>query len=359
MRKEPSCTIGLRTAALLPLLALSSFCFGQAAQAPAASPPPPGVEVNIQARPQQATVGDLIQLDVDVLLPKGYQAILPKLPNQLGEFAIVQYNPGPELPPAEGRQTASQPGTGSQKRAESVTHHRARIVTALYRPGDFDFPPLEIVVRAPDGRESRISSQPVKIRIQSVLTDKEPRLKDLKKQVDIPEPVRWLLWLSLTLLAAILAFLAWRLYRRRSRRASPVLAQPQIDPLVAAETDLRELMTRGLPEKGLVKQFYVILSDIVKRILEAGYGIQTVEKTTSEIMDELSREPAKAKAGEDATHIEFVLLECDLVKFAKYIPEKTEITEAATCARRILDAAKKLKSAASAAGQAAAAGVQQ
>ena len=44
--------------------------------------------------------------------------------------------------------------------------------------------------------------------------------------------------------------------------------------------------------EGLVKPFYVALSDIVKRILESGYGIQTLEKTTGEVMDNLRQRPA-------------------------------------------------------------------
>jgi hypothetical protein len=352
MRRERSSTFG-STILVIQLLITVQLCYAQ--PAPSLAPLSAGVEINIQAQPRQATVGDPIRIDLDIILPKGYQAVLPKLGSQLGDFAILEFYPGPSVPSAGGEKSASPaqspPGDGA------ANHHRARIVAAVYRPGDFDFPPVQVSLRAPDGKSFTASSQPVKIQIQSVLADKEPQLKALKKQAEIKEPVRWLLWLALALLLLIIAALAWWLYARRRRSLFQIPGQAQVDPLVLAEADLRDLVGRGLLESGFVKQFYVLLSDIVKRILEAGYGIQTIEKTTSEIMRELRNGSANEQGGENLHRIESVLLGCDLVKFAKYVPSKTEHEAAAGDAFQILGSVKRLRSASSVPGQAAVAGV--
>ena len=74
---------------------------------------------------------------------------------------------------------------------------------------------------------------------------------------------------------------------------------------------------------------------MVKRILEAGYRIHTAERTTSEIMDSLRGESGRAR--EEMNRIESFLLQCDFVKFAKYVPEKAEHESAAQDALWILE----------------------
>jgi hypothetical protein len=315
---------------------------------------PAGVEVNVRAQPQKATVGDPIQIDVDISLPKGYQAILRKPASQVGDFAVLEFNPGSVVPP-EGKAAPTAPPRETELQG-APSRYQARMIVALYRTGEFEFPSVPIVLRAPDGKETAVTTRPVKIRIESVLTEKDPKLRDLKKQAELHEPVRWVLWFTAALLLLIVAALAWWLYRRRRRPALHLPAQPQIDPLVLAETDLRDLLSRGLLDKGYVKQFYVLLSEIAKRILEAGYGIHTIEKTTSEIMEELRSSPAARDASDDFQDIESLLYECDLVKFAKYVPAKAESDATVKGCFRVLENARKLRSTPSAAGEAAVAG---
>jgi len=336
------------------LVIMVRLCLAQSAPPPLPPPLPAGVEIRVQAQPQKATVGDPIRISLDITLPKGFQATLPKLGNQLGDFAILEYYPGPSIPAPAG--SPSSPSAGPAPRDGAPVHHQAQIVAALYRTGEFEFPPVQITLRTPDGKEINATSQAVIIQIQSVLNDKEPQLKALKRQAEIQEPVRWLLWLSLAFLLLIIASLAWWMYQRRKRTSFQLPAHAQIDPLVLAEADLRDLIRRGLLESGFVKQFYVLLADIVKRIVEAGYAIQTVEKTTSEIMEELHLNSAAYQAAKDLQRIESVLFECDLVKFAKYVPSKSENNTAVGNAFLILDSVKKLRSAPPVTAQPAVAG---
>ncbi|HYK90015.1 MAG TPA: hypothetical protein VE398_14660 [Acidobacteriota bacterium] len=340
-------------AVVLLQLLLLPFCFGQSPPAPPVVQLPAGVQVSIQAQPRKATVGDLIQIDLDITLPEGYRASLPKLGNQLGDFTIQEYYPGPSVPSAR---TVATPSNGKASR-EAPNRHKARIVAALYRTGEFEFPPLPISLRSPDGKNFEIVSQPIKIQIQSVLADKDPQLKGLKKQAEIREPIRLLLWLALAFLTVILAILAWWLHQRSRRPAIHPTALPPVDALILAETDLRDLTGRGLLEKGFVKQFYVLLSEIVKRILEAGYAIHTIEKTSPEIMEELQHSPAARHSTADLQRIESVLFECDLVKFAKYTPSRAESDLTVKNTFQILESARKLRSTSPVAQEATVAGV--
>lgn len=287
---------------------------------------PAGVEVKIDAQPREANVGDPIRIDLDFTLPHGYRLQFPQLSDQVGEFTILETYPGPNVPeePAKGNAAPSRKASPGSE-SSGPTHYRARIVAAVYKTGDFDFPALSFVLHGPDGKESVASSPAVRVRIASILAPNDDSLRDLKKQADIPEPTRWLLWTALGAGAlAIFMLLWWRIRRRRGR---PVLAppvRPEVNPLDQAEADLLALIGQDLLMKGYIKRFYVCLSEIVKHVLEAGYGIQTIEKTTSEIMAELDHLAAAKPEAESLERVETFLLSCDLVKFARYEPSPHE-----------------------------------
>ena len=314
------------------LLRFAPFCL--AAAAALAQQPP---EVKVRVEPQNPTVGDPITIDFDLALPAGAQARLQPLGPSLGEFTILQAHPGPAVPEEAGKpQAPAAPG-----------HHRARIVAALYRVGEFEFPPLELTVTQA-GRDVVVKTPAVKVRIASVISEKDPLLKDMKNQAEIHDPFPWVLVAAAA--AGLLGFgaLVWWLRRRRHPPAAAV--QAEIDPFAAAEAQLRDLLGRGLLQKGFVKHFYVDLSEIVRKVLEAGFEIATAEKTTAEIIDSLQGAPAGPDLGaSELAAIEQFLTGCDLVKFARYAPANEENDSAVKRAFEILALCRRRRTRAAAA----------
>jgi hypothetical protein len=301
------------------------------------APLPPGVEIKIEAQPQKAFVGDPIRIELELTVPQDYQFTSPVLDRTAGEFTILE--PFADATVFEGEDNTKVRPTPP---ADERVHYRKRATVAVYKVGEFEFPSLRVTLRDPEGKEAVAATAPLKIQIQSVLNPKEQNLKDLKKQAEIRDPVNWILWLTILLLVIVLALAARWWWRRRRRTDQPVPELPRVDPLAAAEADLRALLMRGWVEKGLIKPFYVDLSDIVKRILDSGCGIQTLERTTGEVMNNLRKRHA-GLANRDLELIESLLIHCDLVKFAKYVPSKTEIENAVADAFKILDACKSIR----------------
>jgi hypothetical protein len=294
---------------------------------------PPGYDVKIQARPLKATVGDPIQIDLDFTMPPGCKLRLPPSAAQVGDFFVLDTDPGPALPGA----------------APERGHHQVRFVVAVYKTGEFEFPSLPFALRSAGGNEMAAPSPAIKIRIDSVLARGDQSLKDLKKQAEIDEPIRWWLWITLAAAACLTAAAWWWLKRRRRSAASPVALEPEMDPLDLAEAEFRELLRRGLIEKGLIKQFHVHLSDIIKKALEGTYGVATIEKTTSEITDALRRATGPGMAHAEPAALEeiaMLLLSCDMVKFARYLASRAESEEATDRASRILAACRRRRQAA-------------
>ena len=310
----------------LPLLAAA---WGQTDSAP--SEIPPGVHIRIEAVPRIATVGDPIRLDFYIEMPAGYRAEIPAMGHQAGDFSILEFLPGPAV------SGSGQPG---ERPSSPPAGHHARIVAAVYKTGPFTFPPVPIRLLTSEGKRIIVSSPPVAITIQSVLAGKDSGLIDLKKQVELPEPSKWHFRLAALLAACAAGALAWLFWKRRRARASSLPEPPPLDVLGAAESELRSLLARGFPEDRQVKPFYVELSEIVKKILGAGFGVQTAERTTEEIMEALRR--GTGRSPQEMEIVESFLVRCDLVKFAKYVPSTAEHQYAADAAFRMLDLSRRL-----------------
>jgi len=325
---------------IMGLLSLTPGLLGQTSPDASQPPLPPGFQLRIDANPKLATVGDPIQIDLDVTVPSGFQVDVAGLEKEIGDFSILEFHPGRDIPESAASQNSAQPAPTQA----GLIHHNVRIVAAVYKTGTATFPPVQLRLRTAEGRQISVSSPSVKIEIQSVIAGKNwdlRDLKDLKRQAEIPEPVRWARWLTALLAIIVLGVFARFLWKRR-KRTSYVPATPPQDLLKLAEKDLRELLARGFPDNGRVKEFYILLSEIIKRTLEAGYGINTAERTTSEIIDTLRR--TSNPSPENVDRIESFLVRCDMVKFAKYIPAKAEHESAAAEALQILEISRHLVS---------------
>lgn len=275
--------------------------------------------VAIEAAPRIAEIGDRIVIDIRVAIPAGATVEVPTPESRIGDFSVLEFD----------TVRISSP-TGEPARV-------ARIVTAVYRTGSFTFPSLSLRFKTVDGRESVARTEPFTVTIKSILPGKDPELKASRKQIDMREPIEWKRWLGLGLAAALAAALAWIVWRRLRRRRSvaPPPPAPPMDILDVAEAELHRLLERGPPNGAQAKELkehYVALSGIIRRVLDAGYGVHTEEQTTSEIMDAL-----RHTATPDAMAvIESFLQRSDIVKFAKYAPSAAEHEVMAKDAYRIL-----------------------
>ena len=91
------------------LLFAAPGIWGQKAPAAAMPPLPAEISIRMDAHPKAATVGDPIRLDLDISMPQGYLAEIPKPVAQSADFSIMDFFPGPALPDAnKSQESASQ-----------------------------------------------------------------------------------------------------------------------------------------------------------------------------------------------------------------------------------------------------------
>ena len=109
--------------------------------------------------------------------------------------------------------------------------------------------------------------------------------------------------------------------RKEGKSLIPHREKPKLPPHEVALRELELLLQKQLLEKGEAKKFHIRISEIIRRYIEGRYFIVAIEMTTSQLIDAMR----DAEIEDDYIQlVEDFLLQCDLVKFAKYIPTSGE-----------------------------------
>lgn len=189
-----------------------------------------------------------------------------------------------------------------------------------------------------DSAEQTIETEPLSIEVSSVLGDKTPALGDLRPPAAPITLTADSLWLWAVAILAVVVLLALVL-RRRRRRTLPQRtgAVKILTPQDLANMELDKLIASGLATSD-IKQFYIELTDIVRRLIERTTGIRAPERTTEEFLREISR--AKTFEEEVRGRLRGFLEAADLVKFAAHRPNAEDVEESIRRARLFIGGRK-------------------
>lgn len=130
-------------------------------------------------------------------------------------------------------------------------------------------------------------------------------------------------WIFLSIIALFVIWYLIQLYKRL-KKAKEELGPPKItEPAhIIAFRELEKLKEAKLWQKGEIKKYYTILTEILRSYLENRFAVFSMEMTTSETLEELVR--TGFRKNESYNKLKSVLNGADLVKFAKYKPEPSE-----------------------------------
>lgn len=279
------------------------------------------------------TVGDPVVYTIIALSPPGASVAWPGRDTPLGAFEVRSFAHRGPVAGSNGMQ------------ADTL-----RYVVTTYDVGPQTIPAMSISYTLRDGTRRTAATKPVTITVASVITGEPTDIRDLKAPAEIPGRSRWYVWVGLAVLLLALIIGGVYLYRRRkSRPETPVVppAPPRLPSEVAYE-ELDRLASLRLIEQGQIKEHYTAASEIIRRYLAARYGIAVMEITTTELLDRLGAVPVEP---DHLRAIGAYLHECDLVKFAKYVPDRDTMDRSVDTARAIVDLTKERPEPATAHGE--------
>jgi len=253
------------------------------------------------------TIGDRILYTLTVKTDPGVKLEPLALGSNLGAFEVKDYKI-----------------YDPEKTKDGKIINKSEYIITTFTTGEYVIPPIAINYIDAKGEKKQIQSEPLFILVKSVGTtesDKED-IRGLKPPIEI-KGAYWGYLLILPILA-LLATGGFLYYRQKSKAiAFPKIPEELKKPAwEVALLELENLKNSDLLERGEIKKYYIILSDIIRKYLERRYQITALDRTTQEVKGELKRVKAEA----EVTDLVYGFLSaCDLVKFAKYIPLKEEI----------------------------------
>jgi len=268
-------------------------------------------------------IGDLINYSIVVTRDKEIKIEMPDLGANLGAFEIHDYE---DLEP--------------EKKNGEVVQQRHYIIST-YDIGDYEIPPVTVHYSlANDTLWHQLTTESIKITVESLKPSEEGDIRDIKPPLEILKD--W--WLTIRFIIAgaiivLIGILIYILYRRRKQGKAliPRREKPKLPPHIIALGELEKLMNDNLLEKGEIKQYYIRISEIIRNYIEDRFFIIALEMTTFQLIEIMKYNQIE---DEVVQLVEKFLINCDMVKFAKYIPRKKENKSTTELAYKIIEDTK-------------------
>jgi len=234
--------------------------------------------------------------------------------------------------------------THAEHREERAPGGKTRIALELsllaLEPGDHTVGPLRLRVLTRAGRLGSVSTEPVSVRVRSLLGN-EPNAqpKPPTQPVAVMQEDYTLAWIAgsigAILLTALLAFFVARWWMRRPRAPKPL--PPPRPPWELALEKLRalELGFRRAVADGKTAEWIDSVSDALREYFGSRYGFEGLESTSDEVIGRLR---LVLLPGVSLGEITAVLGDCDLIKFARVIPDEAQCAQIHGAAVRIVQA---------------------
>ncbi|MBN1456312.1 MAG: hypothetical protein JW912_00490 [Sedimentisphaerales bacterium] len=189
-----------------------------------------------------------------------------------------------------------------------------------FTTGSVAIPAITVDFYSPDDpdKKQQIITDPVDVQVDSIMNlppEAQPELADIADVKTVPADLT-IAWIAI-IIVVIIAALIFRCYWK-NRNAPKIIPHILKSAHELALEKLNDLLEEDLLSKGMIKLFYIRISNVLRYYIEHRFSINAPDKTTEEFLYELAG--ADGQLGADKKMLAEFLTHCDLVKFAKYDP---------------------------------------
>jgi hypothetical protein len=262
--------------------------------------------------------------------------------DQARVFLEVQHNPANRLQWATIPDTFNNLEVIEKGKIDTIangglTTYRQRLLITGFDSGMFKVPSFVFSVIPGNDTPYTVQSDSFALLVQTVAVDTTKGFKGIKGIIQVQSSWRDYIWFIVGGIAIIIIVAAVVIYIMRKKPAKPVPKGP-----VESLTDytlrmLAELDTKQLWQKNQAKQYYIELTDIIRKYIEDRFGTPAMELTTEEILDK-ARMMRDMHPYYDA--LSEILHMADLAKFAKFQPLPQEHMDAMDKAKNFVNTSR-------------------
>ncbi len=283
------------------------------------------IEVSASVNHNEVTIGDKVNLTIKIVHDPEIEVTFPEFGEKLAEFTIKDY----------GKKEPKKLKTGKIERKEWYA-------LDTFLTGSYVIPPLTVKYKTPDGNISEIETNEIFVEVKSVMKegDKAEDIRAIRDPIDVPVnyTIIYIIAGGVVGLAVIIFGTIYYIRQRRNKRVDP--GPPPLPAHEIAYRELNSLEALDLVNKGLIKEYFYRLSNILRFYIERRFGVMAPERTTEEFLYEITKN--RLFADGHKVLVKDFMEQCDLVKFAKYGPDKDEINGAFNAAKRLVDETKEV-----------------
>ena len=282
---------------ILFLMATFAFFGGLKAQ---------NVEVEGKVNDTKVQVGKPFTLDLSLKVPYGWFV-------EWNDFAIDTLSEQLDIiKRSEVERTAD---------ADSNVIVKQQLTLMTFDTGQIQVPAVGLTYAKSFDDPDRLKAytDPINLYSTTITVDTTLAYKPIVEPIAAPVQMKEVFpWILAVLLLALVVFgiWYWRKHRKTKVDADGIIVRgPVIPPYDKAVGDLEQLRQQKLWQSGKVKEYFSSLTDIAREYIEGQFGVNAVEMTTDDILEEVK--PLHFSQ-ETYNKLKETMEVADLVKFAKY-----------------------------------------
>ncbi len=289
--------------------------------------------VHVKVQKEKITIADTLWVRLEATIDEEYKVTMPavaEFPGKEKWFGILDYESPPDKLAEDNRLLVQR-----EYRLEPILS------------GQYSIPVLKFVFRKktpiqptadnakPEDKktdeEQKISRQneheffteEIPIEVTGLLDEQRDDLTiaDIKDVTTLPRrfPVWWLWAIAGTGLVSGAVVIFILLHKRKKKKQLRIMKTAH----EIAYEQLQKLAGDNLIEVGKIREFYERISHILRSYIEHRFDLKAPERTTEEFLVEA--QATGLLTSDQKTMLRGFLEHCDMVKFARYGPTKTEI----------------------------------
>lgn len=205
---------------------------------------------------------------------------------------------------------------------------RVNYTITSFDAGNYVLQGFPFVLENPNGNVDTLKSNTVNylhVKTFEIDTTKQ-EIFDIKEPLNTPlifaEIKDYVMWGGIG--AVVLAILLYFLIKWLKSRRVAIANRPKEPAHIIAIKALEALQHKKMWQSGNVKEYYSLLSDILRQYIENRYDVGAMEMTSDEILDAVK----ELNSGAQVEQLREFAMISDLVKFAKWTPQTAENEQA-------------------------------